>query len=198
MKRIVRKVCVVTVATLFCFGSAIHSQTQKKSNLTPTRPAERSQQEPFISYGGARISVGMTIGEVKRALSQANRHIEQDSSSGNIWIVSPNGSNILGEDGQITFNKDPEPHVVFASYNLPDVKTAEELAKEIAFAVDSMDSKVCVASNFSARGTGGGHSDTVFECGLQRFEVSTGYILGAFSSIRPTNVSIRIGDPVVK
>lgn len=59
-----------------------------------------------------------------------------------------------------------------------------------------METKTCTISNYAAHGTGGGFSESVFECGSRRFYVHTTQLLG--SSARTINVNLEVGQTVAK
>jgi hypothetical protein len=152
--------------------------------------AQRTQSQPSITFGMAKISLGMTVQQVQESLSRAARHIQflPDKETS---IVRRNGDD--DAEGQVNFSGG---RTVYAEYQMPDVHTADELAQEIAGAVDNMETKTCEVSNYSAHGTGGGFSQSIFECGSRRFNVMTVQVLG--SSVRTINVNIEIGQPVAK
>ena len=154
--------------------------TQRKHELPPS-----------IRFGAARISLGMTVEQVEQQLSQAARHIQMlpDKQTA---LVYQNG--VTDDfDGQITFGGG---HVIYADYQMANAHSADELAQEIAGAVDSMENKTCTISNYASHGTGGGFSESRFECGLQRFTVHTMRLLG--SSARIMSVHLEIGQTVAK
>jgi len=155
------------------------------------RPAQHLQEQAFMTYGRARITLGMTVEQVEQHLSEEARHI-QFLSDKETAIVYQNGVTDDFE-GQITFGGG---HVIYADYHMPNVRTADDLAQEIAGAADSMENKTCTISNYAAHGTGGGHSESLFECGSRRFTVFTMQTLG--SSVRTINVNLEIGQTVSK
>lgn len=161
--------------------------------VTALNGAAQRTQRPSISYGGATISIGMTVEEVERHLADAGRHIKTLVSDKDTALVYRNGETDDSE-GQITFGA--SRHVIYADFRMPNVHSADELAQEIAGAVDSMETKTCEASNYSAHGTGGGFSQSIFECGSRRFDVMTTQVLG--SNVRTINVNIKIGQIVAK
>ncbi|SRR6266849_592112 len=151
--------------------------------------AQRAQRQPSINYGRATISLGMTVEDVERHLADAARHMKTLSDK-DTALVYRNGETDDFE-GQITFGTG---HVIYADFHMPNVHSADELAQEIAGAVDSMETKTCEASNYSAHGTGGGFSQSIFECGSRRFNVMTTQVFG--SNMRTINVNIEIGRTV--
>jgi hypothetical protein len=153
--------------------------------------AQRTQGQPSIGYGTAKVSLGMSVEQVQQHLAEANRHIKTLSDK-DTALVYQNGESVDFE-GQITFGSG---HVIYADYHMPVANSADELAQEIAGAVDNMETKTCEASNYFAHGTGGGFSQSIFECGSRRFNVMTVQTLG--SSVRTVNVNIEIGRTVAK
>ena len=130
----------------------------------------------------------MKLAQVVKNLAESGRHVEfmSDKHTALVRINSAPASG--GDEGQITlFDGD----VAYASFHFPDAQNANELAQEIAGAVENMDTKVCTATNYSSHGTGGGLSQTIFDCGPKSFNVKTIDILGR--SERHTWVEITIG-----
>jgi hypothetical protein len=148
---------------------------------------QQTQDQPSVTFGMAKVSLGMTVQQVEQHLSEAGRHIEflPDKQTA---IVRVNG-HLEDLEGQVTFSRGS---AVYAQFQMPAVQSADELAQEIAGAVDSMDTKTCTVANFSAHGTGGGHSESIFKCGPRTFDVMTVQVLG--SSARTINVDIEIGQ----
>src|SRR5579862_129971 len=153
--------------------------------LLCTSLAATARNAPSMPYGRTTISLGMTFDQVQRRLSDGGRHIKMLDDKVTA-LVYPNGS--VDAEGQITFRAG---QVIYADYQMPNVHTADDLAQEIAGAVDSMENKVCMLSNFSSHGTGGSHSEIIFKCGLKRFVVYTGQLLG--SNTRIISVHLEIG-----
>jgi hypothetical protein len=166
-------VCAVAVAT------ALHGA------------AQRTQEQPSISFGMAKISLGMTVEQVKESLAGTARHITFLSDKETSLVYRDGVADEM--EGQITFYGG---RVAFAQYQLPNVQSADALAQEIAGAIDSVQTKTCSVSNFSAHGTGGGHSDTVFACGSRTITIMTTQLLG--SNVKTINVSIEIGETQAK
>jgi hypothetical protein len=150
--------------------------------------AQRGQQEPSIRYGLSTISLGMTLAQTQQSLSSSGRHLEQLQGDPDkaTWIVSTNARK--NDEGQVTIRNGK---VVYADYTMPDARDADELGQEIAGAIESMSTKTCQAQNYSSRGTGGNFSQSIFSCGLQRFDIQTAQVIG---SPRQVNVNIRIGS----
>lgn len=157
-------------------------------NGAPQRP----QAQPTISYGTADISLGMTVEQVEQHLAQAARHTKGISPDKNSVVVYPNGGDTDFE-GQITFGNG---RVVYADYQMPVANSADDLAQEIAGAIDSMETKRCTGSNYAAHSTGGGFSQSIFDCGSKRFNVMTVQTFG--NSTRMVYVQIEIGQIVAK
>jgi hypothetical protein len=73
-------------------------------------------------------------------------------------------------EGQVTVRGG---HVIYSQFEMPDAHSFDELAQEIAGTVDNMETKTCTISNFASHGTGGGRTDSVFDCGSKRFNAET-------------------------
>lgn len=149
--------------------------------------AQKQEGQPSISFGLASVSLGMTVTEVEHRLSEGGRHLKflPDKVTG---MVYRNGDD-SGSEGQVTF---VDGRARLAIFQMPAVTSADELAQEIAGAVDAVDSKSCDISNYSAHGTGGGFSQSIFKCGSRRFNVMTVESLG--SRERTVNVNIELGS----
>lgn len=154
-------------------------------------PAQHAPVQASITYGIAKISLGMTVEQVVQNLAGAARHMETLSDKDTALVYRNGESNDF--EGQITFGNG---HVIYADYQMPNARSADELAQEIAGAVDNMETKTCEVSNYSAHGTGGGFSQSIFDCGLRRFNVMTTQTLG--SAVRKISVNIEIGQTVAK
>lgn len=165
--RVLAVICAVAVATVLN-GAGQHTQ------------------EPSISFGLAKISLGMTVEQVKESLAGAGRHITFLSDKETALVYRGGADD---RDGQITFNGG---RVAFVQFQMPTVQNADELAQEIAGAVDNVETKTCSISNFSAHGTGGGHSDTVLACGPKTITIMTFQVLG--NNAKTINVGIDIGE----
>jgi prepilin-type processing-associated H-X9-DG protein len=150
--------------------------------------AQRGQQPPSIGFGGAQVSLGMTVEQVEKNLAASARHIEFMSDKHTAVVRVNNAPVPSGDEGQVTFF---DGHVAYAAFQFPATHDAVRLAQEIAGAVENMDAKVCAASNYSSHGTGGGFSQTIFDCGSKSFNVMTVETLGA--NERYTHVEITIG-----
>ena len=157
-------------------------------NGAPQHP----QAQPTIGFGTAGISLGMTVEQVEQQLAQAARHTKPLSGDKNSVLVCLN-RDATDFEGQITFRNG---HVVYADYQTPAANSADDLAQEIAGAIESMETKTCTVSNYTAHGTGGGFSQSIFACGAKRFNVMTVQELG--STVRRVNVNIEIGQIAAK
>jgi hypothetical protein len=157
---------------------------------TNTRTATRTAS---MTFGTARISLGMTVGQVEQHLSEAARHIDHARlGDQNMAAVFRNGE-LYGMEGAMWFR---DGRVVFASTSMPDAKSAGELAEQIANAVDNMKTKACTALNIRT-GTGGiAPLQTRFVCGSRRFEVSTIRYSGTSPELTTTSISVGIGAPI--
>ena len=147
--------------------------------------AQRGQQ-PSLNFGSANISLGMTVQETQQLLTEAGQHFQfiRDEPPPLRTLTIDGGD----EGGQITFSGG---RAIYGSYHMPTARNADALAQEIAGAVDTMETKTCSISNYSAHGTGGGFSESSFHCGPKTFSVMTTQVLG--SSMRVVNVNIEIG-----
>jgi hypothetical protein len=153
-----------------------------------SREAQQRQESPFIEFGGAQIALGMTVEQVEKNLAESTRHFEfmTDKHTALVRINNAPASSV--NEGQVTFFYG---RVVYAAFHFPDADNADQLAQEIAGAVENMETKACTVSNYSSHGTGGGLSQTIFDCGPKSFDVMTTENLGR--SERYTHVEITIG-----
>jgi hypothetical protein len=154
----------------------------------PNIAAQRKQPPPSIEFGGAQVSLGMTVGQVEKNLAESARHIEFMSDKHTAVVRVNNASVPTGDEGQVTFF---DGRVVYAAFQFPGTHDAVELAQEIAGAVENMGTKTCALRNYSSHGTGGGFSQTIFDCGSKSFNVMTLETLG--TNERDTHVEISIG-----
>ncbi len=156
--------------------------------LGVSNKAQRKQEQPSIAFGTAEVSLGMTVEQVEKALAESARHIELMSDKHTALVRINNLPAPEGHEGQVTFF---DGRVVYAAFHFPDAEAADQLAQEIAGAVENMDAKVCTVSNYSSHGTGGGLSQTIFDCGAKSFNVMITQTLG--HKERYTHVEITIG-----
>ncbi len=113
----------------------------------------------------------MTPEQAEKSLADASRHIEfmkQDKHTALVW--GNDSAGLREVEGQVTFSNG---RLVYAAFDFPAPHDAHELAQEIAGAVDGTDSAECRVANLSGHGTGGGYSETRFDCGAKGFEVIT-------------------------
>jgi hypothetical protein len=150
--------------------------------------AQRKQEPPSIEFGGAQVSLGMPLEQVEKALAERARHLEFMSDKHTALVRINNAPVPNGDEGQVTFF---DGRAVYAAFHFPDARTADELAQEIAGAVENMTTKVCAVSNYSSHGTGGSLSQSIFDCGSKSFDVMTTEALG--HNERYTHVEITIG-----
>jgi hypothetical protein len=146
---------------------------------------------PSLAFGTVGVSLGMTPEQVEKNLADAGRHIEfmkQDKHTALVRVNNPTEPYV--DEGQVTFF---DGRLVYAAFDFPAPRDAHELAQEIAGAVDGMDSKECRVSNFSGHGTGGGYSETRFDCGVKGFEVLTVEPLGTGERYTP-QLKMTIGE----
>jgi hypothetical protein len=157
--------------------------------------AQEGKQQPYLEFGGARVSLGMTVGQVERILAAAGRHLKflydgQTASGMTEQAASVTLSNVTepnGDEGQVTFYNG---RVGYAAFVFSGTRDAVVLAQELAGAIENVDARNCSLRNFTAHGTGGGHSDSIFTCGSKTIRVTTIEPLG---DDRSTSVEIEIG-----
>ena len=153
--------------------------------------AEAQHTGPSLVFGTAQVSLGMTPEQVEKSLADAARHIEFMKGDKHTALVRVNNSKEPEDvEGQVTFFNG---RLVYAAFDFPTPRDAHELALELAGAVDGMDSKECRVSNFSGHGTGGGYSETRFDCGAKGFEVVTVEPLGRNERYTP-ELKMTIGE----
>jgi len=150
--------------------------------------AQRKQEPPSIEFGAAQVSLGMTVEQVEKNLAESARHIEFMTDKHTALVRINNAPVPSGDEGQVTFF---DGRVAYAAFHFPDAHDADQLAQEIAGAVENMDAKVCAVSNYSSHGTGGVLSQTIFDCGSKSFNVMITETLG--HKERYTHVEITIG-----
>lgn len=150
--------------------------------------AQRQQELPSIAFGTAQVSLGMTEEQVEKNLAESARHIEFIADKHTAVVRINNARVPSGDEGQVTFF---DGRVAYAAFHFPVAGDANELAQEISGAVESMDAKACMVSNYAGHRTGGGFSQTNFHCGPKSFNVMTTEILG--HSERYTHVEITMG-----
>lgn len=145
---------------------------------------------PSIAFGNAWVSLGMTAEQVEKNLADSGRHIEFMKEDKRSALVLVNGSKPPDDEGQVYF---AGGRLVYAAFDFPGPRDAHELAQELAGAVEGMDSKECRVSNISGHGTGGGYSETRFDCGAKGFEVMTVESLGTNERYAP-ELKITLGE----
>lgn len=156
--------------------------------------AQRKQEQPSITFGTARISLGMTMEEVKQRLSEAAMHIDFKSPDKNMAYVIRNGE-LYGLDGGITFH---DGYVIDAVLSMPNAKSAEDLAEQISNAVNNMETKLCTASSnrtgTSESAVSVGTLQTSFVCGSRRIGLLTMRVWTPNHETTTTTVSVGIGQ----
>lgn len=101
--------------------------------------SQEPQERPFITYGMAKVSVGMTVEQVQQSLAGAPRHIRILPDHQDTAIVYMNTqSEPHGDEGEIIF---ANSSVKWAAYQMPVVSSADELAQAIAGAVESVEKR---------------------------------------------------------
>jgi len=149
---------------------------------------QRRQGSPSIEFGGAQVSLGMTVEQVEKNLAESARHVQFLIDKHTALVRVDNVSLPAGDEGQVTFF---DGRVVYAAFQFPVARNADELAKEIAGAIENMATKTCTVANYSSHGTGGGFSQVIFDCGSKSFNVMTVESLGTDEHY--THVEITIG-----
>ena len=146
-------------------------------------------EQPSLDIGGAQISLGMTVEQVKATLDKNGKHLRF------LWdektaLVVRNGTptDVNDFDAQVTINNG---RVVYVSFQFPEAHSAAELAQEIAGAIESVEAKNCSLENFSGHGTGGGTSQIIATCGSKTIVVMT---VEPLRGNRSTHVEITIGS----
>ena len=183
---------VLAVASVVVFTSRFNACQRTKQ--PQQQPQEQTQEQPSLTFGSARISLGMTQGQVEQHLSEASRHIAHAGlGDQNMMGVFRNGE--LIQEGGMWFR---DGRVVFAVIQMPNAKNADELAEQIANAVDNMETKACAALNFRTGTVGSPFSSlqTRFVCGSRRFEVMTMRYSGGSPEFNTTGISLGIGVPI--
>lgn len=89
--------------------------------------AQRTQEAASITYGRAKITLGMTVEQVEKNLAEAARHIQMLADK-ETALVYQNGVTDDFE-GQVTFGGG---RAIYADYHMPNARSADELAQEIA------------------------------------------------------------------
>lgn len=156
-------------------------------------PCAAQQQRPqaYIEFGRARVSLGATIDQASRNLAQSGLRLKF-LSDGQTALVTPNdGSDQNNDEGQVTFYNG---RVAYAAFQFPQTNDAVVLAQELAGAIENVKAENCSLENFTAHGTGGGHTDSILSCGSKTIRVMTIEALG--TNYRSTNVQIEIGSTV--
>lgn len=186
------------VAFLFLFMAAPALAQTKGIDPALSAKAQEGKQQPYLEFGGARVLLGMTVRQVEGNLAATGRHLkflydgrtasgmtEQDASVNLNNVTEPNGF-----EGQVTFYNG---RVGYAAFQFTETRDAVVLAQELAGAIENVDARNCSLENFTAHGTGGGHTDSIFTCGRKTIRVTTIEPLG---DDRATNIEVEIGTTV--
>jgi hypothetical protein len=153
------------------------------------------REQASINFGTAKISLGMTKAQAERSLSAAARHIEFVNAGGQskATVVRDGQPNDFNQS--ITFRDDI---VVDAVSLMPTPNSVDELAEQIATAVDNMETKSCSAATDRSRtlsGTGEGRFLMIrFTCGTQRISLNTIKLSLPNHESVSTSVGIAIGQ----
>lgn len=146
---------------------------------------QTSNKPPSIGFGMAYVSIGMTEAEVNKIMAENGHHLKFLPDKQTALVVENDTPD--SDEGQITFS---DGRVVYAMFQFPIARESNELAQEVAGAIEAMNTKLCTIGNYSGHGTGGGYTESVFDCGDKKFDIFTQELLG---SERATNVQIEIG-----
>jgi len=154
----------------------------------PNVAGQQKQAPPFLEFGTAQISLGMTKEQVEKTLRESGRHLV-DMNDNHTALVRANDAPVpSGDEGEVMFF---DGRVAYAAFQFPVARNAAELSEEIAGAVENMATRICAVRNYSSHGTGGGFSQTIFDCGSKSFDIITVETLG--TDERHSNVEITIG-----
>lgn len=164
------------------------------------------QEQPSVSFGASRIYLGMAKEEVQRRLAESARHIvvqtglpagDQHLSWATVVRNSTSGPDD-SDEGVITFR---DERVTSAGLSMPAPQDADELAEEIANAVEGMQVKTCIVENSRNASTRAGLEETRvltrFRCGSQYLGITTSRISSPIQQVT-TTVSAGIAQPPVK
>ena len=157
-------------------------------NLLVKVDAQPRDEQPSIDFGGARIALGMTIETVKQNLAANGRHLQFLNDGVTEMVVLNNSTEPFAGEGQVTFI---DGRVAYASFQFPETRDAVQLAQELAGAIENVETTDCTLRNFTAHGTGGGHSDIIATCGPKTIMITT---IDPLGGDRFTNVVIEIGS----
>lgn len=184
-----------TVALLILFMAAAAPAQAKGIAPALLARAHEGKQQPYLKFGGARVSLGMTVEQVERNLAAIGGHLkffyDGQTASGmteqaaSVTLKSPPEPN--SDEGQVTFYNG---RVGYADFKFSGTRDAVVLAQELTGAIENVDARNCSLENFTAHGTGGGHTDSIFTCGSKTVRVMTIEPLGDDRSVI---VSIEIG-----
>jgi hypothetical protein len=130
----------------------------------------------------------MTVEQIEKSLAASGRHLKFLEDGQTALVTLNNATEPNGDEGQVTFYNG---RAAYAAFQFPETRDAVVLAQELAGAIENVEIRNCSVENFTAHGTGGGHSDSIFNCGSKTIVVTTIEELG--SDNRSTNVEIEIG-----
>lgn len=150
---------------------------------------QRREEAPSLEVDGTRIQLGMTQEQVMTALEKNGMKLRFLFDGHAALVVRKDTPpNVNDFDSQITFY---DGRAAYVSFQFPDAHSAVQLAQEIAGAIESVEDRNCSLENFSAHGTGGGHTDVIANCGPKTITIMTVEPLGGE---RSTHVEISIGS----
>jgi hypothetical protein len=150
--------------------------------------SQRKQELPSLEIDGTLIQLGMTQVQVMTALDKNGMKLRFLWDGHAALVVRKDAPNLNDADSQSTFY---DGRAAYVSFQFPQAHSAVQLAQEIAGAVELVESKDCSLRNFSAHGTGGGHSDVIASCGSKTIVIMTSEPL---NGERSTHVEISIGS----
>jgi hypothetical protein len=150
--------------------------------------SQRKEEPPSLEIDRASIQLGMTQEQVAAALDKNGMKLRFLWDGHAALVVKKDAQNLSDADSQITFY---DGRAAYVSFQFPVAHSAVQLAQEIAGAIEAVEDKNCSLENFSAHGTGGGHSDVVANCGPKTITIMTMEPLGGE---RSTHVEISIGS----
>lgn len=151
--------------------------------------SQRKEDPPSLEIDGTRIQLGMTQEQVTAALDKNGMKL-RFVFDGHVALVvrKDTPQDVNDFDSQVTFY---DGRAAYVSFQLPQAHSAVQLAQEIAGAIEAVEDKNCLLENFSAHGTGGGHSDVVANCGPKTITIMT---MEPLNGERSTHVEISIGS----
>jgi hypothetical protein len=159
------------------------------ANLLIQGAAQDRRQTPYLEFGSVRVSLGMTVEQVGRIMAADGMHLGfLDGQTALVTRSTATGPN--SDMGQVTFRNGL---AAYAAFQFPGTNDAVVLAQELAGAIENVDARSCSLKNFTAHGTGGSHTDSIFDCGSKTIRVVTVQTLTSDNA--STLVEVEIGTP---